>query len=199
MRCLHPFPAMCVTRSGYACATFKERIPDIAAVRLALAGAFHTESPPEAATSPVRATRGRRAAVALAIGLSGAVVGGLAVWRLTTTPAPIGQAVTRFSIPASTSIAPGGVGAGRHVLAIFTERNAPCLLGRQPAFRARARSAGRSRGDSRHRRSTRTILLSRWSVDWFSPRRTTQAGLGDRRRACRRGSDAEPMGYHLGR
>ena len=68
-------PVTCVRRSGYAYRKpLKERMPDIAAVRLALAGAFQTESPQHrTATSPSRATRGRRAAaVALTIALTGA-------------------------------------------------------------------------------------------------------------------------------
>jgi Tol biopolymer transport system component len=46
------------------------------------------------------------------------VAGGLTAWRLLPAPAVPTPAVTRFAIPASASVAPGGAGTGRHVLAL---------------------------------------------------------------------------------
>ena len=97
----------------------KDRIADIGAVRLALDGAFATATDATTAPSvPSKSTAWPRAAALLGVAMCATVAGGLVVWRLTLAPAPAPQTVTRFAIPASESVAPGGAGTGRHTLAL---------------------------------------------------------------------------------
>ena len=97
----------------------KERIPDIAAVRLMLEGAFDTTAtvPPAAAAATAQPTW-RRAAPFLLTALAATIVGAVGVWQLLPARNSSPPNVVRFALPASASIAPRGTGVGRHVLAI---------------------------------------------------------------------------------
>jgi len=74
----------------------KGRVRDIAAVRLAMEGAFETEGPKATPTS--EGPFWRRAVVPALVGFASLVVGGLAVWMLTPSPdRPVGRFVVSTS------------------------------------------------------------------------------------------------------
>ena len=92
----------------------RQRVRDIAAVRLAMEGAFETTvtSPTELAGKPTLQVW-QRPVVALGIVVFAVLIAGLAVWSL-TRPGP--QAVTRFEIPLRPEQTFAGV--GRHLVAV---------------------------------------------------------------------------------
>ena len=95
------------------------------AVRLALDGAFATATDATTAPSvPRTSTAWPRATTMLGVAIGAALVGGLLVWRLTPSPAPAAQTVTRFAIPASSSVAPAGPApVATHLPCLPTGRN----------------------------------------------------------------------------
>jgi serine/threonine-protein kinase len=96
----------------------RERIPDIGAVRLVLEGAFETDAVHSGAHSA--STIWRRAVPLLVTAAAVAVIAVAVVWR----PGPLGSdsdAVLRFALAAPESVAPGGAGTGRHVLALSSQ------------------------------------------------------------------------------
>ena len=95
----------------------RERIPDIGAVRLVLEGAFETDAVNSGARS---ASTIWRRAVPLLVTAALVVIAVAVVWR----PGPVvsdSGAVMRFALAASESVAPGGAGTGRHVLALSSQ------------------------------------------------------------------------------
>ena len=75
-----------------------ERVRDIGDVRLAMKGAFETVVAVNS-VAPVAHPKTWQESVRLALaGLALVVVGGLAVWGLTPTPAPVARDVTRFTV-----------------------------------------------------------------------------------------------------
>ena len=96
----------------------RERIPDIGAVRLALEGAFETDAVHSGARSA--STIWRRAVPLLVTAAAVLVLAVAVFWR----PRPVvsdSGAVMRFALAASESVAPGGAGTGRHVLALSSQ------------------------------------------------------------------------------
>jgi serine/threonine-protein kinase len=94
----------------------RERMPDMGAVRLSLEGAFDEEDIFEQHASRTGLTF-RRAVLLTLTAVAAALFGGVLVWRL-MSPVSVPREVTRFALPTSDSIAPGGAGIGRHVLAL---------------------------------------------------------------------------------
>jgi Tol biopolymer transport system component len=92
----------------------KERMTDIGAVRLMLEGAFEPTAVPATRVQTVW----RRAVPFLLIAIAAAVLGGIAVWRLTPARVALQHPVVRFALPSPASIAPRGAGVGRHLLAL---------------------------------------------------------------------------------
>ncbi len=91
----------------------KQRVHDIADVRLSMEGAFETAvANAELMVVPTRQFWQRPAGIAAAL-LAAVALGGLAVWSL-VRPAP--QAITRFEVPLRG--ATGFNGPGRHVVAV---------------------------------------------------------------------------------
>ena len=100
--------------------SLRERMSDIAAVRLLLDGAFETAA--EAAeAAAVERSAWRRAIPFLVTAIAATFCGGAIVWRLMRDLEPGSQTVVRFALPSSPSVAPRGQGTGRHVLAIFPQ------------------------------------------------------------------------------
>ena len=95
----------------------KQRVHDIADVRLALEGAFDTAA--DASTGAVAAPRGRtwrQVTQAVAIGLAIAVLSGLGVWFVLRVDAPPANPVVRFAMPLADGQA--FTGTGRPIVAI---------------------------------------------------------------------------------
>ena len=97
----------------------RQRIHDVADVRLALEGVFEVSAAQVNATSMVPVPRPRsvwqRAAPLLVTAVLAAALGGVAVWRLMPAGTHALQPVTRFTLgPAG--VGPQGGGAGRHVV-----------------------------------------------------------------------------------
>ena len=91
----------------------KQRVRDVAAVKLAMEGAFETTvtAPTEPTVAPQLPVWQRPVAIAAAV-LASLAVGGVAVWSL-TRPGP--QGVTRFEVPLRAG--ESFTGTGRHIVA----------------------------------------------------------------------------------
>jgi eukaryotic-like serine/threonine-protein kinase len=96
----------------------KERIADIGSVRLLLDGAFEPDGVRAPTGGATAQTTWRRTVPFLLTGLLAAVLGGIGVWRLMPARPSAPHPVVRFALASSASVAPRGIGVGRHVLAI---------------------------------------------------------------------------------
>jgi serine/threonine-protein kinase len=98
--------------------SLKKRIPDMGAVRLLLEGAFETTSGRSIDVGPSARRASRRAMPFLLAAIGVAALFGVVLWRLNLPRAVDPQPVVRFTLASSPTIAPRGLGVGRHLVAI---------------------------------------------------------------------------------
>jgi hypothetical protein len=113
----------------------KDRIADIGSVRLLLDGSFEPDGIGAPTGGATAQTTWRRTFPFLLTALGAAVLGGIGVWRLMSSRTPAAHPVIRFALPVSASVAPRGIGVGRHVLAISQDANkGPLIRLARPTF-----------------------------------------------------------------